>query len=34
LLAHGAEKPEFQPDEGRRVVLTDPGAHPFCLTTG
>ncbi|KUO22060.1 VOC family protein [Streptomyces dysideae] len=34
LLAIGAAKPEFQPGEGKWVVLTDPEGHPFCLTTG
>ncbi|MFB7907840.1 VOC family protein [Kitasatospora sp. NPDC056076] len=31
LLALGASRPEFQPGEGRWVVLTDPQGHPFCL---
>ncbi|MGW6917598.1 VOC family protein [Kitasatospora sp. NPDC054939] len=33
LLAVGAAKPEFQPDEDKWVVLTDPEGHPFCLVT-
>ncbi|MGW7007891.1 VOC family protein [Streptomyces sp. NPDC054933] len=34
LLALGASRPEFQPGEGKWLVLTDPEGHPFCLTTG
>jgi hypothetical protein len=33
LLAMGAAKPAFQPGEGKWVALTDPEAHPSCLTT-
>jgi hypothetical protein len=33
LPAIGAAKPEFQPGEGKWVALTDPEAHPSCLTT-
>ncbi|MER7515125.1 VOC family protein [Streptomyces sp. NPDC126499] len=31
LLALGARKPDFQPDEERFVVLLDPAGHPFCV---
>jgi predicted enzyme related to lactoylglutathione lyase len=34
LLALGATRPEFQPGEGKWVVLADPEGHVFCLTTG
>ncbi|MEU8761471.1 VOC family protein [Streptomyces sp. NPDC048659] len=34
LLALGAGKPEWQPDEGRWRVLTDPAGHPFCIVVG
>jgi predicted enzyme related to lactoylglutathione lyase len=34
LLAIGASRPDFQPGEGKWIVLTDPEGHPFCLTTG
>ncbi|GAB2687381.1 VOC family protein [Kitasatospora kifunensis] len=33
LLAIGASRPNFQPGEGKWIVLTDPEGHPFCLTT-
>lgn len=31
LLELGAGRPEFQPQEDRFRVLTDPAGHPFCL---
>ncbi|MCQ8771092.1 VOC family protein [Streptomyces telluris] len=34
LLELGAGKPEYQPNENRWRVLTDPAGHPFCLTRG
>jgi predicted enzyme related to lactoylglutathione lyase len=34
VLALGASRPEFQPGEGKWVVLADPAGHVFCLTTG
>lgn len=34
LLELGAAKPEFQPGEGKWVVLTDPEGHPFCIAAG
>jgi catechol 2,3-dioxygenase-like lactoylglutathione lyase family enzyme len=34
LLAQGASKPEFQPGDGKWVVLADPSGHVFCVTTG
>ncbi|MEU1820430.1 VOC family protein [Streptomyces roseifaciens] len=34
LLELGAGKPEYQPNEDRWRVLTDPAGHPFCLTRG
>jgi hypothetical protein len=27
----GASRPEFQPNEGKCVVLLDPAGHPLCL---
>ena len=27
----GGSKPEFQPGEGRWLVLLDPAGHPFCV---
>ncbi len=32
LLALGATKPDFQPGDGKWVVLADPEGHPFCVT--
>ncbi|MFE9724214.1 VOC family protein [Streptomyces sp. NPDC005794] len=32
LLGLGASRPDFQPGEGRWIVLTDPEGHPFCLS--
>ncbi|WP_329571838.1 VOC family protein [Kitasatospora sp. NBC_01266] len=34
LLELGAGKPEYQPGEGKWLVLTDPAGHPFCLVRG
>lgn len=34
LLELGAGKPDFQPNEGRWRVLTDPAGHPFCIIRG
>ncbi|MGW0732152.1 VOC family protein [Streptomyces sp. NPDC002851] len=34
LLELGAGKPDYQPNEGRWRVLTDPAGHPFCLIVG
>ncbi|WP_435810282.1 VOC family protein [Streptomyces mirabilis] len=34
LLELGAGKPDHQPDEDRRRVLTDPAGHPFCIVRG
>lgn len=31
LLALGAGKPGYQPDEDRFRVMTDPAGHPFCI---
>ncbi|MEU0812417.1 VOC family protein [Streptomyces sp. NPDC005970] len=31
LVGIGASRPDFQPGEGRWIVLTDPEGHPFCL---
>jgi predicted enzyme related to lactoylglutathione lyase len=33
LVAIGATVPEFQPGEGKWVVLADPEGHVFCLVT-
>lgn len=33
LVKLGATKPEFQPGEGKYVVLTDPEGHAFCITS-
>jgi predicted enzyme related to lactoylglutathione lyase len=33
LLAAGATKPDFQPGEGKWVVLADPEGHVFCVMT-
>lgn len=32
LCALGASRPEFQPGDGRWVVLLDPDGQPFCLS--
>ena len=32
ILELGAAKPQFQPDDDRWRVFTDPAGHPFCLT--
>jgi hypothetical protein len=34
LVGKGASRPEFQPGEGKWVVLADPAGHVFCVTTG
>jgi predicted enzyme related to lactoylglutathione lyase len=34
LVAAGATRPDFQPGDGKWIVLRDPEGHPFCLTTG
>ncbi|MEV0726539.1 VOC family protein [Micromonospora purpureochromogenes] len=31
FVAAGATKPEFQPGDGRWVVLLDPVGQPFCI---
>lgn len=31
LLGLGAGKPDYQPEEERWRVLTDPAGHPFCI---
>lgn len=31
FVAAGASKPEFQPGDGRWVVLVDPIGQPFCI---
>ncbi|MEV5695206.1 VOC family protein [Micromonospora globbae] len=31
FVAAGATKPEFQPGDGRWVVLVDPIGQPFCI---
>ncbi|WP_091301940.1 VOC family protein [Micromonospora halophytica] len=31
FLAAGATKPQFQPGDGRWVVLLDPAGQPFCI---
>jgi predicted enzyme related to lactoylglutathione lyase len=31
LLAAGATRPDFQPGEGKWVVLADPEGHAFCV---
>ncbi|MEV6757090.1 VOC family protein [Streptomyces sp. NPDC051214] len=33
LLKLGAGKPEYQPDQERFRVLTDPAGHPFCVVS-
>ncbi|WP_406053991.1 VOC family protein [Streptomyces sp. NBC_01077] len=33
LVGLGASRPEFQPGEGKWVVLLDPEGHPFCLAS-
>lgn len=32
LCAIGATKPDFQPGDGRWLVLLDPDGQPFCLS--
>ncbi|TWP52010.1 VOC family protein [Lentzea tibetensis] len=32
LVALGATRPDFQPGDGKWVVLADPEGHVFCLT--
>jgi hypothetical protein len=31
LVAAGATRPDFQPGDGKWVVLLDPEGHPFCI---
>ena len=33
VLAAGATRDEFQPNQDHCVVFADPAGHPFCLTT-
>jgi len=33
LQAMGATLPDFQPGDGKWIVLADPEGHVFCLTT-
>jgi predicted enzyme related to lactoylglutathione lyase len=32
LLKKGATRPDFQPGEGKWIVMADPEGHVFCLT--